>query len=230
MNDNPSAPAALPAKKGLPVLGWVGIGCGTMLVIAVVIVSLLIGWCKRTVGDISEFKNNPEKAAAEMMVRMNPDLKKVSQDDAKGEMTIRTKDGQEMTLSYKDISQGKFTIKDAEGNITQIGETDLTNVPPWVPRLARPKTISSSIQNTQGGRISGLYSATSGESIEVLDAFFKAESAKLKFNESSRSTFIADGVENRNLSYEGGGRKLNIVLTGKPGEDVQVSVGYEEGN
>jgi len=228
MNGNPSAPPLPPSKKGMPVLGWVGIGCGTMLLIAVVIISLLIGWCKRTVGDISEFKRNPERAAAEMMVRMNPDLKKISQDDAKGEMTIRTKDGQQVTLSYKEISQGKFTIKDAEANITQIGQVDLTNVPAWVPRLAQPKVISASIQNTESGKVSGLYSATSGESINALDEFFKAETGKLKFTKSSSSSFNADGVENRNLSFEGAGRKLNVVLTGKPGEDVQVNVGYEE--
>ncbi len=228
MNDNPSAPPLPPAKNGLPVIGWVGIGCGTMILIAIIVISLLIGWCKRTVGDISEFKNNPEKAAAEMMVRMNSDLKKISQDDGKGEMTIRTKDGQEMTLSYKDISQGKFTIKDAEGNITQIGQADLTNVPAWVPRLVRPKAILASVQNSETGKVSGLYSATSGESLDALAEFFKAESAKLKFTTSSSTSFNADGVESRNLSFEGAGRKLDIVLTGKSGDDVQVNVGYEE--
>lgn len=212
----------------MPVLGWVGIGCGTMLIITVVVIALLIGWCKRTVGDISEFKRNPEKAGAELMVRMNPDLKKISQDDAKGEMTIRTKDGEEMTVSYKEISRGVFTFKDAEGNIIHSGQTDLTVVPAWVPRPSQPKAISASMQKKEGGKVSGFYAATSAESIDALNEFFKAESAKLKFTKSSNSSFNADGVESRSLSFEGAGRKLNIVLTGKPGEDVLVNVGYEE--
>jgi hypothetical protein len=37
-----------------------------------------------------------------------------------------------------------------------------------------------------------------------------------------------DGVENRVLAYEGDGRTLNIVINGKPGEDVQINVAYEE--
>ncbi len=89
-------------------MGWVGIGCGTVLIIAILVISLLVGFCKRTMGDLSEFQRNPEKAAAELMVRMNPELEMVSRDEGAGEMTIRTKDGEEIVLSYKDISEGKL--------------------------------------------------------------------------------------------------------------------------
>ncbi len=228
MNENAPVPPAAPAKKGLPVLGWVGIGCGTVVVIAVVVVSLMVGWCKRTVGDLSEFKNNPEKAAAELMVKMNPDLTKISQDDAKGEMTIRTKDGQEMTLSYKEMTEGKFTVKDAQGNIAQIGKLDLSTVPAWVPRVPRMKSATGACQNQEEGKISGLYSATTDESSSGLEEFFKVEAGKLKMTEAGRTSFNTDGVESRILAYEGDGRKLTIIITGRPGEDLQVNVGYEE--
>lgn len=228
MNGNPPVPPVPQPKKGIPVLGWVGIGCGTMLIIAIIVISLLVGWCKRAVGDISEFKNNPEKAAAEMMVRLNPELTKVSQDDVRGEMTVRTKDGQEMTMSYKDISEGKFTIKDARGDVAEFGGSDLTKVPAWVPRVPDIKTTSASIRNSGSGKLSGLYAVTSGESIDALDEFFKAEAAKLKFTESNHTTVNADGVESRTLNFEGNGRTLNIVITGKPGENARVNVGYEE--
>src|SRR5690606_13549317 len=99
MPPTPPEPPAIQEKKGIPPLGWVGIGCGTLVVIAVLVISLLIGWCKKTVGDFSDFQKNPEKAAAELMVRMNPDVEKVSENDATGEMTIRTKDGKEVTLN-----------------------------------------------------------------------------------------------------------------------------------
>lgn len=209
----------------MPVLGWVGIGCGTVIVIGVVVVSLLVGFCKRKVG---EFTRNPEKAGAELMVKMNPGLELVSQDDAKGEMTIRTKDGQEMTMNYQDIAAGKFTVKDADGTTTQIGQADLSTVPAWVPRVPKLQSTTSSVQNKASGKISGLYAATTTESIGALEAFFKAEAEKLKMTSSSRTALKADGVENRMLSYEGEGRTLNIVITSKPGEDGQVNVGYEE--
>lgn len=228
MNDQPPMPPIPHEKKGIPALGWVGIGCGTLLLIAVIVLVLLVGMCRKAVGDLSEFKRNPEKAAAELMVRMNPDLTKVSENEAAGEMTIRTKDGQEVTLSYKDISEGKFTLKDAKGSTTQIGQTDLGSVPNWVPRPPEVKTIHAAYQPTEAGKMSGLFSATSGTGIDRLDEFFTQEAAKLGFGSSSRSSTNVNGVENRTLSFDGGGRQLNIVLTAKPGEDVQVNVGYEE--
>ena len=228
MNENAPTPPVASTKKGLPMLGWVGIGCGTLLVIAVVVIFLMVGWFKRAVGDVSEFKKNPEKAAAELMVKMNPDLKKVSQDDANGEMTIRTKDGQEMTMSYKDVSTGKFTIKDAQGNTSQIGQSDLTNVPKWVPRVPKMKTATGSFQTKDAGKVTGLYSATTTATAGEVEEFFKAEAGRLELTESSRTSFSADGTENRVIVYEGGGHQLNLVITGKPGAEVQVNVGYEE--
>jgi hypothetical protein len=230
MNDQPPVAPDAPAatKKGIPVLGWVGLGCGTMIVIAIVAMSLLAGWCKRSVGNLADFKDHPEKASAEMMVKMNPDLQKVAQDDAKGEMTIRTKDGQEMTLSYKDVAGGKFMIRDAKGNSAQIGQADLSNVPAWVPRAPNIKTTTGSFQNKEEGKISGLYNATSTASAGALEEFFKTQADKLKLTESSRTSMNVDGVENRILAYEGDGRTLNIVINGKPGEDVQINVAYEE--
>ena len=212
----------------MPVIAWVGLGCGTVLIIAVVVISLLVGWCKRTVGDISEFKKNPEKAAAEMMVRLNPDVEKISQDDAKGEMTIRTKDGQTITMSYKQISEGRFMLKDDKGNFAEFGGADLTDVPAWVPRPPAIKSVSSSARGSEDSKSGGQYSATSTQSINDLAEYFKSEAGKLDFNSSRNTSVNADGVETKSFTYEGKGRNLEIVLTGKPGEDVLVNVGYEE--
>jgi len=209
----------------MPVLGWVGIGCGTLLVIGLVVMFLLVGFCKRKV---AEFAKNPEKLAAELIVKANPDLTLVSQDDAKGEMTIRTKDGQETTMSYKDISKGKFVMRDANGNVAQLGNADLSKLPAWVPRVPKMKSATSSFQNQANGKMSGLYTATSTESIGALEAFFKAEAAKHDMSEASPPTTASGSAETRILAYHGQGRQLNIVVSGKPGEDVQVNVNYEE--
>jgi hypothetical protein len=144
-------------------------------------------------------------------------------------MTIRTKDGQEMTMSYKDVGEGKITMKDAQGNVSQIGKSDLSNVPAWVPRVPKMKSATGSFQNKEDEKITGLYSATSDESIGNLDEFFKTEAGKLKMTEASRTSMNTDGVENLITAYEGeGGRMLNVIITGKPGEAAQVNVGYEE--
>ena len=228
MNEIPPVPPVPEPKKGLPVLGWIGIGCGTILIIGVITISLLIGWCKRTVGDISDFQNNPGKAAAEMMVKFHPEVEKISQDDAAGEMTIRTKDGKEVTMSYKDISEGKFAITDAEGNTAEFGGTDLSKIPAWVPRLPGQANVISAFQNQAGGKSSGVYVATTNQPAEELTEFFKAEAETLKTTSSSISSTAVNGVETRNLTFSGSGKTLTIVITSKPGTDTEVSVGFTE--
>lgn len=224
MNPQDISPPVVPTKKGIPVLGWLGIGCGTIVIIGIVIVSLLVGWCKRTVEGLQK---NPEKTAAEFMVRMNPDLKVVSQDESKGEMTIKTKDGQEMTMSYKDVSRGKFTVKDAEGNVTQLGGADLSTLPAWVPQVSDLKDVSCSTQNKPSDQVTGIYMGTSSETPDKLEEFFKKEAEKQGMTDSSRSSFEIDGVGTRTLSCEGGGRKLSVMINVKNGEPASVQVTYE---
>lgn len=225
MTEIPPSPPPPTAKKGIPVIGWIGIGCGTLLIIAIMVISLLVGFCARKVG---EFSKHPEKSAAEMMVRLNPDLQMVSQDDAKGEMTIRTKDGQTMTMSYKDVASGKFTIKDAEGNVSEFGSADLSKLPAWVPRVPDLENSFSSTQQQGDGKTSGIYTGSTPKSADELAEFFKTEMEKLKATSSNSSSTSVNGTESRVLGFENGGRKINIAITAKSGEPTQVSVGYEE--
>ncbi len=61
----------------------------------------------------ADFSENPEKAAAELIVKMSPDLTKISTDEEAGTMTIRMKDGSEKTMSFEDISEGRFMDEEA---------------------------------------------------------------------------------------------------------------------
>lgn len=110
----PVTPAALPVKKGLPPLAWVGIGCGGLLLIGIIVVIGLglLGANKMKEMGV-DFQKNPERAAAEMVVSMRPDLEKISTNEEAGTITVRNKDGKEMTLTYKEISEGKDLNPDA---------------------------------------------------------------------------------------------------------------------
>ena len=229
MNESTQAPPPPPVseKKGIPALGWVGIGCGGLLIVAIIAVSLLVGWCKRTVGDLGEFQRNPEKAAAELMVKLNPDLEMVSQDEASGEMTIRTKDGQEMTLSYKDIAEGKLRVKGADGSSVELGNVDLSKVPAWVPQVPEARNTSLPFHQEQDGAVKGMFSAHTPLGTDELEETFKAEASKLGFNSSNRIAQNVNGTETRSLSYSGGGRSLQIIITVAPGEDTLVNMAYE---
>jgi len=228
MTGQTPTPPPIPVKKGIPALAWVGLGCGTLLILAIVILSLLVGFIKSKIPDSSEFRNNPEKAMAEMVVRITPGMKLISQNPATGEMTIQTKEGKEMTMKYKDVSAGKFSVKDVSGNVTEIGASDLSKLPTWVPRAPSLQESNATFQNTQDEGVSGTYSGTSTDTLDTLEAFFKTATSKLNLTASNRTSINTDGNDNRIIAYEAGNRKLSILLNSKPDGGTFVQVSYEE--
>ncbi|MBK1882441.1 hypothetical protein JIN85_08445 [Luteolibacter pohnpeiensis] len=227
MSDYPTPPPPVPAppKKGIPALGWVGIGCGTIIIILVILVSLAVGFCRKT---IQEFEKNPEKAAAEMIIRANPDLELVKSDDKAGEITVRRKDGKTMTFTYEQIREGKFSMTDSDGNVTEIGASDLSNVPSWVPRVPNAEGKVNAFQNTSDAEISGSYTTESSATPEEIEAFFEAEADKLGFNSHSSSNSTFNDMMTRVSTYSGGKRKLTLTLTSSSGKPLMAQVGYSE--
>ncbi len=109
-----ASPAPVVVKKGLPPLAWVGIGCGGLILIGIILMLVAGVFISKKAKELGvDFSKNPEKAAAELIVSMTPDLEKVSSDDVAGTITIRMKDGIEKTLTYKDIQEGKFATDQA---------------------------------------------------------------------------------------------------------------------
>ena len=70
--------------------------------------------------------------AAVMALKMNPAIEIVKTDDAKGEITYRNKQsGEQVTMSFNDLAQGKFNmkVKDAQGresSVTGGGDGNVT--------------------------------------------------------------------------------------------------------
>jgi hypothetical protein len=91
-------------KKGLGPLAWVGIGCGGILLIALiafVVFGVVFG------GKIKQFaedaQKNPTRATATTMVTMSAgQLELVAEDDAKKRYTVREKQSGKMTTIYWD--------------------------------------------------------------------------------------------------------------------------------
>ncbi|MDZ4289382.1 MAG: hypothetical protein U0984_15570, partial [Prosthecobacter sp.] len=120
MTQNASLPT--PPKKGLSGLAIAGIGCGGLFLLACLGGGVLaMRACSKVKEMAGDFQKNPAKAAATLMVKANPELELVSTNDAKGEITIKNKKtGEVTTMSFDEMSQGKFTVKDAKGNETTI--------------------------------------------------------------------------------------------------------------
>jgi hypothetical protein len=86
----PGSPQA--PKKGLSPLAWVGIGCAVLFVLGLLVLGGIVGvggyFAKKAA---AKFEKNPTMAAAEMVVRLNPDLELVSSDEKTNTLTIKDK-------------------------------------------------------------------------------------------------------------------------------------------
>ena len=106
-------------KKGLSPLMWVLIILGSVFVLtmgACVACGLVVTQAARELA--RDIEANPAKAMAELMVRTNPEVELVSSDDEAGTMTVRnTSTGEEFTLDFDDIAEGRFTITGVEGAV-----------------------------------------------------------------------------------------------------------------
>jgi hypothetical protein len=115
-----------PEKKGLSTGAKVGIGCGIVALVGiiVVIVAVVAGGmfvaqkAKEAGLDPELMEKNPELAAAKMIVAANPDLELVEADEDAGTITIRnTKTDEELTVDYRDLEEGKIVFKTDKGEL-----------------------------------------------------------------------------------------------------------------
>ena len=161
-------------KKGLSPWAWVAIGCGGLLVVFAIVVTMSGMFVAKKVGDFAEdFQENPA-AAAEMLIKMNPELELVESDRDAGTMTIRNKeDGEIITVNYEDIEKGQLSFETDEGEVTfsatgdaeeglltvtkdgeeamQFGSTDTDDVPDWVPMYPGAKATGTYSASTPDG-------------------------------------------------------------------------------
>jgi len=210
-------------------LAWVGIGCGTIAIVAVIAMVMLLGMCRRWAADV---KKNPEKATAEMIVRLTPGLEKVSSNDRTGELTFRDKKtGEVITMSYEDIKAGKITVRDAEGRTTQIGgEPDLSQVPSWVPRYPGAAAEGGVMQQKQGAKVDGVVNLTTTDAPAKVVAFFKETGGKSGLAVGTENTMTVEGQEIAQIELAGDGRKLTVNAVKPAGEPkTTVTLLYSEG-
>lgn len=251
----PPPPAgATPKKKGLSPLAWVGIGCGGLLLLAIIafVIAGAIGlsWLG---GKAKEFEENPAMASAKLMVRMNPELELVEADDEAGTLTIRNKetgevmtvgldeieegrisfeseDGEEITLGMEEgdeEGEGAFTVRDKEGNTQmRIGAGGEEDIPSWVPRYEGAEAQGTYFSQA-GGEVSGGFSFETADPVDDVLAYFAEALADAGLEETGRSSSQVGEGRYGTLNGEGGGRTVGVMATSE-GETTQVVVSYSE--
>jgi len=223
-------PSVDAGQKPMPAIAKVGIGCGILTIVGVIVIALLVGLCTRKAGElIKDFSENPERAAAEMLVKMNPELDLVNTDEEQGTITFRDKSSnKETTVSWSELSDGKLTISDSEGNQTTFGAGGMESVPAWVPRLPATTQVASSFQTVDNGKIAGSYLAGTTMSTAAIEAFL-AERAEAMEMESVLDSRQASGAqEMRMIGYKGSDRGFSATIIRDGNGDAQVNFIYEE--
>jgi hypothetical protein len=269
-DETPPTPGSEPTKKkGLPALAWVAIGCGGLMVIGIVLFFLLgifvFNKGKEVLedatgsGSISDFvedmKENPTRTAAETMIRLNPELDLLSTDESAGTITFRnTKTGDEATLNFEDIAEGRISMTTEEGEFTvnateaeeggvvfsgPQGETrfgasaDLSDVPDWVPSYPGSEDLQGTMQSTNAEGLMGAFSAkTPDDAQKVVDYFkdlFEERGYKIGAESMTRTGEGAFGAINGESAEEG--RMVNVMVMENAGEgETVVTINYTARN
>jgi hypothetical protein len=97
-------PPAVPQKKGLGVLAWLGIGCGgiiVLVVIGLIVFSVMFGPKLKQFAE--EAQKNPTRATATAMVTVGSGtLELVAEDDVNKRYTVKNKANGQLTTVYWD--------------------------------------------------------------------------------------------------------------------------------
>lgn len=244
----PTTPSGMPApRKGMGPLGWIAIGCGAIALIAFLAI-VAGGWFVKS--KVDQYKDNPTIAAAEIMVRANPDLELVSSDPEKGTMTIKnSKTGETVTMNAEDIENGKLTFETAEGtteiDASQAGETgsikvsgadgaEVTwggeapkNLPDWVPVIAGA-TVQGAMDATNAEERTASFALSTDESLDAVVDFYetKLEEAGLKV---TKNTMDVNGERSAMVSGTSEDEKRSVVaIIGVQNGTTQANINFTE--
>lgn len=240
-------------KKGLPVWAWIGIGCGALLIMVLVVVMVGGFFVARKVQDVAaDFEENPAMATAKMIVKLNPELEEVSTDEEAGTITVRnTKTGEEITVNFEDIEEGKLSFTTDEGEVTidasgldESGSLTVTNeegkvvlatgaaasddIESWVPIYPGGEPANRHSMRSEEEMSGGFELETTASVAEALE--FYRSALEGEGYEVAVNTFTQDDSEGGmvNGSHADKGRNVVAIFNSEGGGPTKIVVSYSE--
>lgn len=192
------------------------------------------------------------RKATLLALKANPDVEILKTDDAKGEVTYRVKkSGEQVTMSFNDLAQGKFnmkvknakgeettvdagsmgaggvTIKGPEGKVTFNADTAGSAPPAWVTPYPGATPAPGSVRLEKNDTLSGSFVSETKDSVVKVKEFFDA---KLKEQGYKTEAFVlnADGKDSATVSgtKDDGKWKITVAATTGDGKTTVMLV-YE---
>jgi hypothetical protein len=231
----------LSERKGFHPLVWVGIGCAVLVVLAGVGV-VAAGWFVKNKAEqlVDNIENRPVETAARAFAALNPEVEFVSADEDAETVTLRnTSTGEEITIDYAELKEGRVTFQGEEGTTTfdtseegvtvtspegtlQIGGGDL---PSWVPRPDGVETQATFSSTAEGGQVTGTFTLSGRAPAEVV-AFYR-ETLPAQGYTLESSTNVSGVMESLVFASSSTDRRISVVSSPDQGT---VAVTYEGQN
>ena len=253
----PQAPMAStpPPKKKTSIWVWVAVGCGGILVLGAILITVLGYLAAQKVKQMAEdFEEDPTRAAAELIVGLTPDLELIDTDD-EGRVTVRKEStGEEMTLDLEDLQEGRLSFETDDGKIEVNASGDegagvfsMTNdegrselkigsssddLPEWVPVYPNVISVNSAYSSETPEMSTGMVQMNTRDPFdEVLDHYTELfDELGFEIKSNSKTTTPQGSVGGLIGEHEDG-RTLAFGVTESSDEgEVQIILNYSRPN
>ena len=236
---NPYTPQAPTGPKKTSPWVWVGVGCLVLLLLSCG-TCVFIGMKAKKFAE--KYKDNPELAAVEFMIKANPDLEEVSSDKDAKTITVRDKKtGKEMTLNFEDIKNGKFSMEGSDGSKVNVGDggvqvtdekgqtttiaggTGTSNLPDWLP--AYPGATATSSFSSTGANGGAVTMFESTDSADQALAFYEGKLKDAGFTVEKNAYQVNNQTAGGTVTAKNGGDKGEVtVLVGAQGGKTSITI------
>jgi len=244
-----------PPKKKMGALGWVLIGCGGLMVVALVVIVGLYFFvmhkAKQAGLDPELLKKNPGLASVKMLVALNPDLEMSSVDDSRGiahiydkkknkhyilsfedarqgRMTLQEEGGESVTMSTSGSgSNGSFEMKSNEGTL-KLGGNAQVNLPSWMPSYPNSQPQASMTSETDKGKTI-VYTFKTPDPVDKVVNFYKDGFTSAGMTITNNAIFSNNGNSGGMVAAKDQDGKRDVVVTiGTEQGQTSVGVTYTE--
>lgn len=266
MTENNAPSSSDSNKSSFPVWGWVAIGCGGLLIFGAIVFFFLTAFVFSKGKDmleeasgaesfdefIEKIEDDPARTYAEMAIRMNPDLELIETDESAGTITFRnTETGEEATLNFEDIAEGRFSITTDEGEYRMDADEDgggvtfqgpegetryggsasLDDVPEWVPLYPRASESHGTFSTRTDEMTAGGIMASTDDDAQTVIAHYKEWLEDHDWTIESEGTNTSADVTIASLHavHAENGSRLSISVTEQGGQS-QVMLNYNVEN
>ncbi len=253
MNVPYNPPPAPAPKKKLSPLAWMAIGCGGLIVLGML---ALAGTAAVGGFFLKKKLENPTMAAAELIVRANPELEMVSSDPDKSTMTIRNKTtGEEVTLNAEDIKEGRISFETKDGTATfdasgssedgqavvkvtdekgqestiLAGDGAPKDLPSWLPVYPGGQTQGSFDTRTEGERSAAFAVSTKDPADQVMSFYeekLKAAGLTVEKQSYAQNDKTSGGIVTGKSDDEK--RNVNVMVSASEDGSTQATVTFTE--